>query len=295
MEHKTQIIKLIIITGIVGFYQLPLVETALAKNQINIPLNNTIPEPKKLQQNIENIKIALSAEMEKTENIKKNVPLVVFNKPTAIFNKPTAIDENNSKSPINKCTENCIVLLIGDSVMGDVHFSLRRIFKKERPTWRVVDAHKPSTGLSNQVFYNWLDTTENLVTKHRPDYAFILIGTNDAQGLSINGKSFAFNKEAWREEYKNRAAFIAQTMQENKVNWGWVEIPMVKSSNFNQRLQVIRDLQAEVAKEHIIDTKKILGADAHTHLKYRASDGTHLSALGADKLAQYILQEISSD
>lgn len=209
----------------------------------------------------------------------------------------------NTEPPIKKsllnqqktCIDNCIVLMIGDSVMGDIDFSMQRLIKKDFPTWKIIDAHKVSSGLTNQTYYDWPLTAKKLVEKYNPDYTFILLGTNDAQGMMHNGKGLAFSKELWLTEYSNRVNQITTITESNNSQWFWIELPVTKDKSFNSRLQFIRNIQFEQTKEHYISVESIFGKNDYSKpidLKLRANDGIHLNSSGADLVAKELINKL---
>lgn len=292
----------------VAIYQLPSLENNLGKYGYITDINSSFPYIKNFQQNIENKKIDFisffttnnATELDTSTTLSTPIidaknsivldsnepPLEPIDKQYATFN-PTITN--------NSCKINCVVLMLGDSVMGDVGFSLQRLLKKHQPTWTVINAHKVSSGLSNQTYYNWPATAQKLVSQYKPDYTFILMGTNDAQGFSVNGKTHFFGKEDWKIEYKSRITQMVQLLDSHGKYWGWIQLPLVKDNNFNTRLEIIRQLQETNVKEHFINTEGIFGKTDHSQIvdmKLRANDGTHLNATGANKLAQNIIDTI---
>lgn len=308
---------------IVGAYQLPLIENSLNKYGYENNINASFTFSQQLQQLVEDQKISFSSALtdySQTKNvssipaISKEPVIVSINMaktnnsvPNASINSSgsftqTTNNGNNVESSSvsstgknNPCIENCTVLMIGDSVMGDIDFSLQRLVKKDFPSWKVVDGHKVSSGLTNQTYYDWPSTAKKLVEKYKPDYVFVLLGTNDAQGMMFNGKGLAFSKEQWVEEYGNRVNKIKEIVENNKSNWYWIGLPVTKDKGFNSRLQVIRDIQSEHTKEHYISVESIFGKNDHSeplNMKLRAADGIHLNASGSDLVAKELLNKL---
>jgi hypothetical protein len=196
------------------------------------------------------------------------------------------------------CRQECTVLMIGDSVMGDVDYSLERLLKKNHPDWQVIDAHKVSSGLTNQNYYNWPKTANQLLTKYQPDYTIVLIGTNDAQGMLVNGKAFALGNNGWNLEYSNRIHQMIDMISTNSGQWMWIELPVVRDSGFNQRLEFIRRLQADATGSHLLETESIFGKVDHSqpvNMQLRAGDGIHLNSNGANLVAGHIYDYMSKN
>lgn len=314
---------------IVSSYQLPLVENTLNKYNYENNINEKFSFSKNFQQYVENQKINFSSLLN-SENKdlivqpleQKTVSTIVsiaIEKPIEKSNLPIdnsvslpnnvtnnhIIPSSSNSSPAqnlsgvtdNKksCLENCVVLMMGDSVMGDIDFSMQRLLKKDFPSWKVIDGHKVSSGLTNQTYYDWPATAKKLVEKYRPDYVFILLGTNDAQGMMLNGKGLAFSKDLWVNEYSNRVNKIKEIMQSNDSSWYWIGLPVTKDKGFNSRLQVIRDIQESQTKDRYISVESIFGKNDHSepiNMKLRAADGIHLNSSGSDLVAKELLNKL---
>lgn len=294
----------------IGTYQLPLIENTLNKYGYENNINEKFTTSKNFQQLVENQKIAFSSfiNQETDTNKKANNSLIEKNvvqsnsniNVVSTYNTTTNPNSSTSNPLANinknqKCTENCLVLMIGDSVMGDVDFSMQRLIKKEFPTWKIIDGHKVSSGLTNQTYYDWPATASKLVERNNPDYVFVLMGTNDAQGMMSNGKGLAFGKEPWINEYTNRVNKISTIISKDKISWYWIGLPVTKEKGFNSRLQIIRDIQEQQTKEHYLSVENIFGKNDKSEnfdMKLRASDGIHLNSSGADLVAKKLIAKL---
>jgi lysophospholipase L1-like esterase len=220
------------------------------------------------------------------------------NASTSSSNTANSNETVTASSGKEACKQECTVLMIGDSVMGDVDYSLERLLKKNHPDWQVIDAHKVSSGLTNQNYYNWPKTANQLLSKYQPDYTVVLIGTNDAQGMLVNGKAFALGNDGWNAEYSNRIHQMIDMISSNSGQWMWIELPVVRDSGFNQRLAVIRRLQADATGTHLLETESIFGKIDHSqpvNMQLRAGDGIHLNSSGANLVANHIYDYMSKN
>ena len=154
MNNKQFIVSAWVIAGLVGFYQLPLIENTFLKYGKQVEINQQVPYAQNFQQNIEDAKISLNAFLDGSlnEQVQKKEAITTIVKNSSI---PPHIEEvsqhvessmqiNQAKQPDNSnlnaattkvnslCQEDCKVLMIGDSVMGDVDFSMARLLKKEQ-------------------------------------------------------------------------------------------------------------------------------------------------------------------
>lgn len=306
---------------LLGIYQLPNIENILNKYNINLTINDSYPYTRNFQQSLENVKITSisfldqttiyeleqqkflelpkiasknNLKTEKINNSMMNVNNNSFNSPTLLNGdtEKVIIIDNIVSSQKLPCEKNCKVLMLGDSVMGDVSFAIQRLLHKEKPSWKIIDAHKVSSGLSNQNYYNWPVIANTLIEKNKPDYILILIGTNDAQGFISHGKKHFFGKDDWKNEYLTRAKEMTSLF--HITNWSWIELPIVNDKKFNEKLEIIRQLQNTVSKENYIETKTIFDkrdANGSVDMKLRAGDGIHLNSNGANLLAKYIISK----
>ena len=312
-EHNLKFLGTIILTSLlVGSYQLPLIENTLNKYGFENNINQNFIYAKNFQQFIEDEKISFSSYL--TDEKNTTVSFVDRTNNIQLSSNPvsTSIENNNinNSSGINKgnleansqvstskstCSDNCVVLMIGDSVMGDVDFSLQRLIKKEFPNWKIIDGHKVSSGLTNQTYYDWPSTAKKLVEKNKPDYVFVLLGTNDAQNMMADGKGLTFSKDLWTNEYSNRVNKMTSIVSDNGSKWFWIGLPVTRDKSFNSRLQVIREIEENQTKEHYISVEQIFGKNDHSepiNMKLRASDGIHLNSSGADLVAKELLLKL---
>lgn len=302
------------ISLVVGLYQLPLVETTLNKNNVDLPINKSFPYSKKFQQLIEDYKLE---EMTKIEDLKlfaeydtlsttitKTKVNIVNNKDSYLTMskdlntiKPLELKETELKKEIvednTHCVNNCKVLMIGDSIMGDLAYALKSSLRKTKKDWTVIDAHKVSSGLVNKNYYDWPETLTSLLETNKPDYVFVLIGTNDVQGIhDSNGKPIQFKNKVWKDVYGDQVKNMVSILNNYKTDWYWLELPVMKQESFNEKIQVIRDVQNEVTQNRYLKTEDVFGdtksAD-NFDSKLRSKDGIHFNIAGANKLDLYLL------
>lgn len=312
----TTLLCILPITALVGLYQLPVVENTANKYELGIDINEKIPYSKDFQQSLEEQKISLLSYLDQPiyndSNMQKsNIQLanmqihpiskkeLVYTNSSQVILQPTEQVETITQLPQMHtpvaCINKCKILMLGDSVMGDVSFALQRLVKQKKSDWEVINAHKVSSGLSNQNYYNWPATAKKLIEQYKPDYTYVLIGTNDAQSFASNGKGYAFGKNDWINEYGNRVQKITDLLTNNHGQWGWIQLPVVRENGFNNKLQVIRNIQQNNTKEHFILTEEVFGKVNNNEtidMKLRSNDGIHLNATGANKLAKLIFDKI---
>lgn len=294
----TPISSLFLISALVGLYQISLVQQKLNQYGLDNHLSTVLPYGMNAQNFVEDAKISLENFEFKTSPVAQvTTPAIVeaapvINTPTEVINTP----QPDSTPPVvqapSKCVEKCKVLMLGDSVMGDVYFSLSRKIGKLHPDWKIIDAHKVSSGLSKPSYYNWIEVSHKLVNEIKPDYTFILIGMNDAQSIEDGNKAYFFNSNAWKDTYTQKTQTIFSTINYND-NSTWIELPPVKENAFDKRLSVIRGIHQQIANTHYLLTEDLIGNNKNKDFsKYRQNDGIHLNATGADVIANDIVNKI---
>lgn len=187
------------------------------------------------------------------------------------------------------------VLMIGDSLMGEVAAGLRQNLPRR---YQVVDRHKSSTGLTNVAYYDWPGTAQAQTVATHPSWVIVHMGANDAQDMLVNKHWIRFGSEDWKAHYLARAQDMLDRIKANApgVVIVWVGLPAMRSPAFDAKMDVIRGVQQEAASSrHVpyLDGHTALGTayskDAETvqgrRTIMRAPDGIHYSRAGGEKLA----------
>lgn len=210
-----------------------------------------------------------------------------------ISEAPSSQDMDTSKAKT--------VLMIGDSMMADVAFSLKR-WATKNTSWQVIDAHKVSSGLVNKNFYNWPKVEQDLISKYNPAIVVVFIGTNDSQDMVENKEHVYFRDYAWSQTYQARMQTIIKQAEEAGAEVWWIGLPPMRSPDFEKKISKIRATQSEIiSPDKFVDLTPVLGDDG----KYvdtmeingkrkglRAKDGIHLSGEGANKVVEALISKM---
>ena len=279
--------SLFVISLLIGIYQINLIESKLNKYNFSNNLSNNFPLGLRAQQFVEDSKITLA-----NFKLKKELYTVHINENiNADFidqKKIPAATITTLIEPDKKCTEKCVILTIGDSIMGDVYYSLNRKLKKYHPDWKIIDAHKVSSGLSNSSYYNWPNVAKKLVNEINPDYILIVIGMNDAQGIMDNNRPYQFNSKEWSKIYTDRTKQIFDIISHKRTAY-WIELPHVNPDFFDKKLNKVREIHELISEKNYIDVTVLLGSNKDSKFSnLRQSDGVHLNAVGSDMIADHI-------
>lgn len=297
MKKIYPLFAIYIIAFWIGLYQINLVGQKLNSYGISYNLAQALPWGTDAQQWVENTKISLkntsfnAPVVKKINLIEKKLEQVLIatsNLEPELIQTAQPIHEVTTVLGKQKCKENCTILTIGDSIMGDLYYSLNRQLKKYHPDWKIVNAHKVSSGLSNSTYYDWPKVTQKLIQEIKPDYVIILIGMNDAQGITNESKGIQFNTSEWSKAYKERTQTMFSIMSSKSIPV-WIELPNVKSDGFDKRLNQVREIHKNVTEKNYVPVRNIIG-DSHNanFSKFRQADGVHLNAVGADMIAEHI-------
>lgn len=187
------------------------------------------------------------------------------------------------------------VVLMGDSVMGEIFFSFKR-WSSKNTAWKAIDGHKSSSGLSNTEYYDWPKVAGDLVSSYKPDIVILTLGPNDAQDIVLDKHWLHFGTDAWKAEYTARMKHLVDVAGQGGAHVYWLDVPVMRDAGFEHKMAIVRAVQAQAlagltnvtvvnatasfADAHgDYEQKETL--NGHTH-ELRANDGIHLAPAGAD-------------
>lgn len=197
------------------------------------------------------------------------------------------------------------VLVIGDSLGTDLAGGLGyQLETSHRVT--LVQKGKSETGLSNGWFYNWPRHLRAFLKQYHPQLLIVFLGGNDEQGMNVHGRAAAFATPAWRTQYATNVA----TMMHEATRAGsavlWVGMPIMSPNGYRQGMQVVNGIfaaqAAKMPRVTFLPTWNLM-ANAQGQFKFsawvngkyqpvRASDGIHLTAVGQNVIATYVVKEM---
>lgn len=190
------------------------------------------------------------------------------------------------------------VLLVGDSLMGEVARGMRRGLPR---TFTVIDKHRSSTGLTNQGYYDWPAQAQQFTQEEAPGWVVIHLGANDAQDMLLSGKWLRFGSPAWQQAYLVRAQTLIDNIRAAapEARVAWIGLPAMRSPKFDGRMTIIANLHRQAATSRqvpYLDGRHALGS---TYTKqgaspsgktevWRADDGIHYARQGGWRLAEAV-------
>ena len=203
------------------------------------------------------------------------------------------------------------VLILGDSLAATGFGALLERKLDAHPNIDCDRKAKSATGLARPDFYDWEAEAKKQVEARTPDLVVVIMGGNDGQDLtpkSGKGKRVGWKSDGWNAAYKARVAdFLKEIgVAERKVLW--LGLPKSELNSFEQKLEVIRQVQSEAVGElgeagTYIDTTPFLTDSAGTLLEkatvgkrkdqeLREDDGIHFTMAGSEFFADKVYPEV---
>jgi len=210
-----------------------------------------------------------------------------------------------AKPAIAKADGATRVAIFGDSLAADLGKALDRLYASD-PTVAVLQQAVPSSGFAKPSYFDWDKTIGEQIKADSFDVAVMMIGVNDRQPMTIDGKGVKPLTDDWNKEYSARVTdFLNQLRAANKPVV-WVGLPPTAPPLLSNTLSQISSLERLAAfgsgaqfvdvydkflddnGAYTADGPDVNGQDA----QMRRSDGIHFTDAGADKLAFYASQSI---
>ena len=166
-----------------------------------------------------------------------------------------------------------------------------------------------STGLSRYDYVDIQAKTARQLDEQPMDVAVILFGTNDAQGISLDGEVHPFGSDGWKAAYAKRVDDLVALLRSRDVAVYWVGLPRMKRESFDARMSLINDVvAARMAALDVpyIDTVPLTANDAGGYEAYlptesgrrtlmRANDGIHMSMAGYLRIGHPVAATLKHD
>lgn len=138
------------------------------------------------------------------------------------------------------------VAVIGDSLSQGLGPAIEQWFDPEYA--RVLSLGRQATGLSRQDYFNWRNGMRQIVEEFRPDLAFVLLGSNDAQAqVSPSGSEIPVGSMEWVNGYRERAELLLREATRAGTHVVWVGIPVVADRWRWEFYRRVNDIYRETA------------------------------------------------
>ncbi len=166
-----------------------------------------------------------------------------------------------------------------------------------------------STGLSRYDYVDIQAKTTRQLDENPLDVAVILFGTNDAQGISMDGQIHQFGTEGWKAAYARRVDDLVALLRSRGVAVYWVGLPRMKRASFDDRMSIINgvvEARMKALGVPYIETLALTsnaqgeyeaylsGADGRRQLM-RAGDGIHMSMAGYLRMSAPVAERLKLD
>lgn len=197
------------------------------------------------------------------------------------------------------------VLVIGDFMGSALADGLEIAFAPDAGI--VIEARTDgSSGLVRDDHLDWPKTLTTYIGEVKPAMIVIMLGANDRQQMSVNGKKEKYQTEAWNAEYEKRIAAIIEIAKQNKTPFLWVGLPAFSSPSLSADAAILNNLyrvKSEMAGGEFIDiwdgfadeNGKFIasGSDMNGQpVRLRGSDGLSFTKAGKRKVAFYVEKSI---
>jgi uncharacterized protein len=198
--------------------------------------------------------------------------------------------------------------VFGDSMADGLYTSLYRDFA-DVPDVSVRKFSEVSTGLSRYDYVDIQAKTRRQLDEQPVDVAVVLFGTNDAQGISLDGQVHDFGTLGWTEAYARRVTDLVALLRSRGVQVYWVGLPRMKRESFDARMRAVNAVVEErmralgvpylptvalTSDEHGAYAAYLPGEGGRRQLM-RANDGIHMSLAGYDRLAGPVAERLRRD
>lgn len=197
------------------------------------------------------------------------------------------------------------VLVIGDFMATALSDGLVMSFISD-PGIVIEKRTDGSSGLVRSDHLDWPVTLAAYIAEVKPALIVIMLGANDRQQMTVNGKKEKFQSAAWNAEYEKRIAAIIAAAGDQKIPFIWTGLPTFQSPSLTADAATLNNFyrsKSELAGGEFIDiwdgfadeNGKFIasGSDVNGQpVRLRGSDGLSLTKAGKRKMAFYIEKPI---
>ena len=199
--------------------------------------------------------------------------------------------------------------VFGDSMADGLWTGLYREMR-DQPGVTVTKFSEVSTGLSRYDYVDIQAKTARQIAEQPIDAAVILFGTNDAQGISIDGEVHDFGTDGWKAAYARRVDDLVAMLRGQNVAVYWVGLPTMKRAGFDAKMMLINEVvSARMAALQVpyIETESITQNAEGEYDAYlpetgtgrrrlmRANDGIHMSMAGYLRITEPVAARLKRD
>ena len=199
--------------------------------------------------------------------------------------------------------------VFGDSMAEGLWTGLYREMR-DQPGVTVTRFSEVSTGLSRYDYVDIQAKTARQIAEEPVDVAVILFGTNDAQGISLDGVVHDFGTDGWKAAYARRVDDLVALLRGQDVAVYWVGLPAMKRASFDTKMMLINEvvsgrmaalgvpwLETESLTENAEGEYDAYLPEAGTGRRrlMRANDGIHMSTAGYLRITEPVAARLKRD
>ncbi len=199
--------------------------------------------------------------------------------------------------------------VFGDSMADGLWTGLYREMRGQ-PGVTVTKFSEVSTGLSRYDYVDIQAKTARQIADQPVDVAVILFGTNDAQGISLDGDIHDFGTEGWKAAYAKRVDDLVAMLRAQNVAVYWVGLPTMKRASFDAKMTLINEVvsaRMQALGVPYLETETITRNAEGEYDAYlpetgagrrrlmRANDGIHMSMAGYLRITEPVAARLKRD
>ena len=198
--------------------------------------------------------------------------------------------------------------VFGDSMADGLYAGLYRDLQGQ-PNVSVSKFSQVSTGLSRYDYVDIQAKTRGQLDNQPVDVAVVLFGTNDAQGIEMDGTVHAFGTDGWKAAYAKRVDDLVALLRSRDVAVYWVGLPRMKRETFDGRMTLINSVVSArmraLGVPYIETTALTSNSDggyeaylpnaAGRQTLMRAHDGIHMSMAGYLRMSAPVAERLKRD
>lgn len=242
-----------------------------------------------------------SAPAERPEREPQPAAVTAAATPPPAYVAVTPLDQRLAKGQLR-------IGVFGDSMADGLYAGLYRDLR-EQANFTVTRFSEVSTGLSRYDYVDIQAKTARQLDEQPMDVAVILFGTNDAQGIEMDGQVHRFGTPEWKAAYAKRVDDLVALLRSRDVAVYWVGLPRMKRDGFDHKMALInavvgermRALGAPYIETAALTSNAEGGYEAYLpnpegrRTLMRANDGIHMSMAGYLRMSAPVAERLRRD
>lgn len=196
--------------------------------------------------------------------------------------------------------------MVGDFLASELAAGLTDAYAKA-PGVVVIDKANGSSGFVRNDFYDWDASIGPLLDTMKPSVVVMMIGSNDRQQITVDGKGEAVRSDEWVEEYTKRVEAFVKILDDRHIPLVWVGVPAFRSASMSSDMLALNDIfqnSVDEGKGTFVDiwdgfvdnngAFTLTGPDVNGQpTRLRLDDGINFSRAGKAKVAFYVEKDLN--